>query len=303
MRAVTAEPAAPNRAPRRRWTRGATCALLAAVLFASGGVDLAAAPAWAADPLWACAAVGLLSGYLAGLLGIGGGIVIVPLLLLVLPMLAGAGTAVAKMAAATSLAAMVPTTASALLSHWRAGAVECRWLLRLAPGALLGAWLGSRLLPWLDARMVSGIFVIYCACFSARMLAASRGRALAAPWARWPASLVSVAIGLVGVLAGLGGAIFTVPFLADRGVRMSHAVATSTGVAMTLSAGAIASLSTGAVSWIHWPAAIAVALGAMLTAPLGARMARTMPTARLQRWFALLLLLACASALVKLVAA
>jgi uncharacterized membrane protein YfcA len=124
-----------------------------------------------------------------------------------------------------------------------------------------------------------------------------------APWNRWPSTPVAAAIGAVSVLAGVGGAIFTVPYLESHQVRMTHAVGTSSGVALALSVVAVTSFAWArpdAVTLVCWPAALAVGAAAVCTAPLGVRWAHRLPTARLKRAFAWLLLFAAAGSVGKL---
>lgn len=256
--------------------------------------------------LAACAGCGLVSGFLAGLLGIGGGLVVVPVLLLLLPLALEASAGLQQMAVATSLAAMIPTTAASLWTQYRRGSVDLPWLRRLAPSACGGALAGALVMPHLDARWVAAVFVAYAAYFSLRLLLAARGRVLPAPWNRWPSTPVAAAIGAVSVLAGVGGAVFTVPYLEGQQVRMTHAVGTSSGVALALSMVAVASFASapsGAAALVCWPAALAVGTAAVCTAPLGVRLAHRWPTARLKRAFAWLLMFAATASLGKLLGA
>lgn len=254
-------------------------------------------------------ACGLLSGFLAGLLGIGGGFVVVPAMYLLLPAELAPSALLPKMAVATSLAAMIPTTLAALLAQWRRGAVDARWLARMAPGLGAGAIAGALLMPLLNPVWVALVFVVYAGYFALRLLLAARGRRLPSPWNAWPVLPVATLIGAVSVLAGVGGAVFTVPFLESRAVAMPRAVATSSGVGLLLALVSVGSLLADA-TWqrggiaaapalIWWPAAVLIGLGAMLSAPLGVRMAHRLPVARLKQAFATLLVLASLSALWK----
>jgi uncharacterized membrane protein YfcA len=248
-----------------------------------------------------CAACGLASGFLAGLLGIGGGLIVVPAMLLLIPLGLGAVDQLPQVAAATSLAAMIPTTVTALLAQQRRGAVDAAWLMHLAPGACVGALMGAWLLPHLDARWVAGAFLVYAGYFALRLVLSARGRHLPAPWNRWPSLPVATAIGMLSVLAGVGGAVFTVPYLESRDVRMTRAVGTSSGIALVLSSVAVAWLANTAAAMVWWPAALVVGATAVVTAPLGVRQAHRWPVARLKRAFAWLLLFAGVGSLWKLV--
>jgi uncharacterized membrane protein YfcA len=126
---------------------------------------------------------------------------------LLMPASVAPPTLLPQMAVATSLAAMIPTTVAALGSQWRRGAVDRAWLRRLAPGVCGGALVGAWLVPHIDASAVAAAFVAYAGYFALRLLLATRGVHLPTPWTRWPAWVVSAAVGGVSVLAGVGGAI------------------------------------------------------------------------------------------------
>jgi uncharacterized protein len=254
------------------------------------------------------AACGLLSGFLAGLLGIGGGLIVVPAMYLLMPAAVAPSALLPQMAVATSLAAMIPTTVTALASQWRRGAVDRVWLLRLAPGVCGGALVGAWLVPHIDANSVAAVFVAYAGYFALRLLLATRGVHLPTPWTRWPTWVVSTAVGGVSVLAGVGGAIFTVPYLESRDLPITRAVATASGVGLVLSIVAVLSFALGRVvpgelgeapPLVWWPAALVIGACAVLTAPLGVRVAHRLPVPALKRAFALLLLFAASSALWK----
>lgn len=165
-------------------------------------------------------------------------------------------------------------------------------------------------MPRIDARIVSAMFVLYAGYFGLRLLLAARGRALPTPWSTWPCGVVASAIGAVSVLAGVGGAIFTVPYLESRRLGMTQAVATSSGVALVLSLMALAGLALGSIGTQHdaltlvwWPAALAIGAAAVFTAPIGVRVAHRLPVAALKRAFAALLMVAATGALWKVVMA
>jgi uncharacterized protein len=254
----------------------------------------------------AYALCGLVSGFLAGLLGIGGGFVVVPVMILLLPAAVGPTPLLPQMAVATSLVAMIPTTLVALGAQHRRGAVDAGWLLRLLPGVCAGALIGAMLMPRIDARLVAGLFVLYAGYFALRLLLAAAGHPMRTPWTAWPCVPVATSIGMVSVLAGVGGAIFTVPYLESRRVHMTHAVGTSSGVALTLSLAAVAGLALGrtaddqsALALVWWPAALCIGAVAMFTVPLGVRLAHRLPVATLKQSFACLLLLAASGSLWK----
>lgn len=256
--------------------------------------------------LFAFLGLGALAGVLAGLLGIGGGVVIVPALLWLFSHLALTGMdphagLIPQQAVATSLATVVATGSASALAHHRRGAVALRLVVRLLPGLLLGAWLGALAAAHLPATWLTRLFALFLCYSGARMIAQPEVQAAA----RLPGALGLAAIGTgfsaLSALLGIGGGTLLVPYLARRGVRMAHAVATAgaCGVPLAL-AGSIgfvvagwdrAGLPAQSLGFIYWPAALAIIAASVPLAPLGARLAHWLPTAVLKRLFGALLLL------------
>lgn len=256
---------------------------------------------------------GVASGFLAGLLGIGGGFVMVPVLILLLPMLGLDPGLVPKVAVATSLAAMVPIACSAVVAQYRRAALDIKWVWRLTPAAAIGAVVGSQLAAAASGRWVAMVFVIYAACIAPKMLRGSVELNGAGKIARFvgalPVPLVGVLIGTFASIAGVGGASLTVPFLLLAHVEMKRALAVSSavGLAIALAGGsgfatASASMPTGSselIGLIHWPAALMITVSAILLAPLGVSAAHMLPVIHLKRAFAAVLVAACAITLSK----
>lgn len=243
--------------------------------------------------------VGAGAGLLAGLLGVGGGLVIVPALVWLLPLHGTQASLLMHLAVGTSLATIVATGASSTAAHARRGAVD--WLLfsRLTPGILLGAAAGAltaQRLPSDTLRMLFGVFEVGAG------LQLAVGRAPSVPHPRPRAgtlALAGILIGAVSTLLGIGGGTLTVPYLLWCSVPMRQAVATAAacGVPIAL-AGATAfvllgweapGLPVGATGYVFWPAAGIVGLASVLAAPFGAALAHRVPVLALQRVFAALL--------------
>ena len=252
---------------------------------------------------------GVASGFLAGLLGIGGGFIMVPVLILMLPALGIGPDLVPKVAVATSLAAMIPTACSAVFAQVRCGGLDTVWVRRLAPAAVIGAAVGSQLAIAASGRVVAIIFAIYAGCVAARML---RGGAVDLD-TTGPVNAVGVLpppgvgaqIGLFASIAGVGGASLTVPFLLSARVEMKRALAVSSavGLAIAVAGGAgFASapgdyLSTGSselIGFVHWPAALMIAVSAAFFAPRGVSVSHALSAVHLKRAFSAVLIAACA---------
>lgn len=244
---------------------------------------------------------GAVAGLLAGLLGVGGGLVIVPALAWLLARHGVPGGHLMHLAVGSSLAAIIPTAVSSLLAHQRRASVHWPVVRSLLPGILAGALGGA----WL-ARQVSspglalcfGVFEILVALqlFFAVKPAAHRDLPGAAGM-----GVAGLIIGAVSALLGIGGGTLTTPFLLWNGIDIRRAVGTSAtcGLPIALAGAAGFAWSGQAVmagqAWstgfIYWPAVAGIALASVPLAPLGARLAHHLPRNVLQRAFALFLLL------------
>ncbi len=244
--------------------------------------------------------IGSLSGLLAGLFGIGGGVVMVPALILVFTPLNLGGDWIPHLAVGTSLATIIGTGASSAYAHHRRGGV--RWDLagRLAPGIVIGAWAGAGLAALIADLWLKRIFAVFLLFVGMRMLIrikAQHNRPLPGRVGLWG---VGGGIGMLSALVGIGGGTLTVPFLNGRGIDMRQAVGTSAACGLPIAiAGAIGFMVAGwghaglpelSTGFVYWPAVLVMLLASMPTAPLGARLAHALPVDLLKRLFGLLLL-------------
>lgn len=245
--------------------------------------------------------LGLFAGLVAGLLGVGGGLVLVAALAWLLP-LHGIPPEVAMHAAlASSLASIVPTALSSAFAHHRRGGVLWPTVAWMVPGLLLGGWLGSRFAIALDGAVLRRCVAVYCLLAAAQLVfgrtSATGGGAVTPRGAAMSAA--GVGIGAVSALVGIGGGSMTVPLLVGRGVAAVRAVGTSSacGVAIGLASalGYAANAPAGALpahalGYVYLPAALGVAATSVLAAPLGTRLAHAISGPALRRVFALFLL-------------
>jgi uncharacterized membrane protein YfcA len=251
--------------------------------------------------------LGAVAGVLAGLLGVGGGLVLVAALVWLLPTRGVPAELAVHVALATALGSILMTGLSSARAHHRRGSVlwpTVRWLV---PGLLLGGWLGSWLATTLDGDWLRGFIALYCWA-AALQMALDRPRAKAEVPAppRGPAwSVVGTGIGAVSALVGIGGGSMTVPVLVWRGVRPVLAVGTSSACGVAIAVASAAGYAThgpapgvlpaGSWGFVYLPAAIGIALASVLTAPLGTRIAHAISGLALRRLFAGFLAVAGAS--------
>jgi len=238
-------------------------------------------------------------GYAAGLLGIGGGMVLVPFITMIFTARGFAPGLVVHMAIATSLATIMFTSLSSVRAHHRHGAVQWRIVALLAPGILVGSWIG----PWIGKQMntsaLSLLFAAFVAFSAAQMLRnkkPSAGRELPGTAGMFAAGGV---IGTVAGLVGAGGGFISVPFMAWCNVRIHQAVATSAALGFPIAlSGTLSNIYFGwsepglpphSLGFIYLPALAVIVAASVIMAPLGARMAHRMDVAALKRVFAVVL--------------
>jgi uncharacterized protein len=253
---------------------------------------------------WALlAAIGGLSGFTAGLMGIGGGLIVVPSLIYALPHIGVAGPDVPKIATATSLALVIPTALASAQAHAARGAVSLKYAAILAPAIMIGAFGAAALAQFIDGRVIIVVFAAYAAAFAWGLLREPKAKAAPKAAGRGSSDIVEVGIKSVGggALAslGFGGGFFCVPIL-SRFVPMTTAIGTgaalglplaTAGVVAHLAAPTPASCAAGCAGTLYLPAIAAIGGVAVLAAPAGAAVAHVLPAPILRRIFAALLLL------------
>ena len=205
---------------------------------------------------------------------------------------------VIKVAIATSLTTILFTSISSVRAHHLRNGVLWRLAALLAPGIVLGSFLGAQLAGALQGAILATVFGLFIAWAATRML--SQIRAGDGPAGRelpGKAGLFGVGsmIGAISALLGAGGAFLTVPYLINRGVPPQKAVGTSAacgfpialaGTAGYVLAGLGDNLPAGTIGFVYLPALFTIAAGSILTAPLGAKVAHAMPTAAFKKFFA-----------------
>lgn len=243
--------------------------------------------------------VGAIAGTFAGLLGLGGGIIIVPALFFVFMKQGLPADILMHMAVATSLATIIFTAISSTWAHHHHGAVRWPVVGLLAPGIIVGCFVGALVADQLKSdnlRVALGIFEILVALQISFNVKPSGKRALPGKAALL---ITGSGIGALSTVLGIGGGTMTVPFLLWCNENIRNAVATSSAcglpIAIAGTAGMIAtgwghvSLPIWSTGYVYWPAAIVILFASVLTAPLGARLAHTLPVNILKKIFAVVI--------------
>lgn len=242
--------------------------------------------------------LGAFAGTLAGLLGVGGGLVIVPVLAILFHAQGINPTLIMQLAIATSLATIVFTSISSVRAHNKRGAVRWDLFWRLTPGIVLGAGLGALLVDMLPSATLRTIFGTFELLVAAQMGFGAKPNPHCQLKTRW-GPLVGLIIGSVSAIVGIGGGTLTVPFLVWCNVKVQQAVATAAACGLPIAlAGSLAMVFTGwsepglpeeTLGYIYLPAFIGIVASSVLFAPLGARLAHRLPAQILKRVFALFL--------------
>lgn len=243
--------------------------------------------------------LGAAVGFAAGLLGIGGGMLLVPFMTMILTAKAFPQEHIVHMAIATSLATIMFTSISSVRAHHARGAVRWDIVRLLVPGILIGSWIG----PWIGAQMNSSAlalsFAVFVA-FSATQMLLDKKPAATRDLPRAPGMLgAGGAIGTLAGLVGAGGGFVSVPFMTWCNVKIHNAVATSAALGFPIAlAGTLSNvyfgmkeqgLPSGSLGFIYLPALLVISLASVTTAPLGARTAHNLPVKTLKKIFALIL--------------
>lgn len=243
---------------------------------------------------------GAFVGFAAGLLGIGGGLIIVPVLATALTYFIDSSQVV-HFAIATSLATILVTSFSSALAHHKHGAVRWDIFKLLAFGVLAGAFIGGWFSQYFASNTLSKIFGVLELLIALNMLLALKPN----PSRELPGLAGNTAaggvIGNLSSLVGIGGGTLTTPYLVWNNVSMHQAIATSTAVSLPVAlAGTIGYVFAGlqatdlpayTTGYIYWPAFLGIIVASVFTAPIGAKMAHKLPVKVLKRGFGVFLLL------------
>lgn len=254
--------------------------------------------------------VGAIAGILAGLMGIGGGLVIVPMLVFCLELQNISQDLVMHLALGTSMASIMFTSVSSFMAHHRRGAVNWIVVRRIVIGIFTGTFLGTYVAAALSTGFLKVFFVIFLYYVCYQMLAGKKPK----PSRQMPGRVgmfgAGNVIGLVSSLVGIGGGTLSVPFMVWHNIPMHQAIGTSAAIGFPIAvSGTIgyivngwgnASLPPYSLGYVSLTALVSIAAMSVLTAPLGVRLAHSLPVDRLKKIFAVILFLVGTKMLISL---
>ena len=248
-------------------------------------------------PLIALLCAGLVAGFAAGIFGIGGGFIVVPALMLVLPLLGGDKNQYAHVAIGTSAATIILTSLRSLRSHAKRGAVEFEILRTWAPWLIFGDAVGVILAGHVDGHILLLIFAIGVLLMSLNFLVPRLGDHVISDTMPGLAPRVAIAggLGTFSSLLGIGGGVIAIMVMTLHGRSIHRAIATASGVGVLIAIPSAIGfaiigfrqpgLPWGSLGYVNLPATIAIASMSILTAPLGVAAAHSLPSGPLKRVF------------------
>lgn len=248
-----------------------------------------------------CVIAGVFAGLLSGMLGIGGGVLIVPLLIYLLPSLGLPASIVVPTAIGTSLATIMITTLASARGHAKRGYVLWPWVRVILPTLILGGFLGAYLGTQLAPELLQRIFAVILSLLALRMIWKRQPSKREGGPPNWIVRAWSAVIGVVSALVGIGGGALVVPLLHFYQIAMRNAVAVAAVTSVVLAA--VGTLTymvgrpdlgdasiPGLVGYVYLPAWLAIVATSAVFARVGASIAHRLPVRYLQRAFAVLLI-------------
>ena len=238
-------------------------------------------------------------GFLAGLLGIGGGMTLVPLLTILFTRQGFPPEHIVHMAVATATATIVFTSVASMREHQRHRAILWPVVAALAPGIIVGSLVGPQIVGGMSTAVLSAFFGVFVAAAATNTLLDRKPKPTRELPGKGGLFAVGGGIGLVSSMVGAGGAFLSVPFMTACNIGIRNCVATSAALGLPIAiAGTIGFVVAGlgapglpphTIGYVYVPALLAIVAASVLSAPIGARAAHRWPVQKLKRAFALLL--------------
>lgn len=252
---------------------------------------------------------GSIAGFIAGLFGIGGGIIVIPVTLWVLNSQQVNQEHIQHIAIGTSFTVMLFTTFVSSLAQYKQKAILWSVLKPMAPGIILGSFTGSFLASYIPSKNLQVVFIAFCYLIALRTLLGFKAKSSWSLPGKAGLFGVSSSIGTLSSLLGIGGGILNVPFMLASKIPIKQAIGTSAALSWTISLIGVISylilglktpnLPEGTLGFCYLPIAITLAITTSLFAPLGVKLAHKLPSKFLQSLFAILILVVSTQILFK----
>lgn len=256
--------------------------------------------------------LGIVAGFLAGLFGVGGGLVLVPVLLLLFDAQHFAPEHIMHLTLGTSMATIIFTSLSSMRKHHQLGAVNWQVVRNITPGILFGTAIGALTASSIPAQGLGTFFALFVYFAAAQMLADKRPHASRQLPSISGMTSFGTLTGWVSSLVSIGGGTLVVPFLLWCNLPIRNAIGTAAAIGFPIAVGGtlgytlvgsgIEGLPDPHVGYIYLPALFWIALATMLTAPLGAKAAHSLNVGLLRKLFAGLLIVLATKLLFKVLA-
>jgi uncharacterized membrane protein YfcA len=245
-------------------------------------------------------ALGAFVGFFAGLLGIGGGSLMVPVLVMMFTAQAFSAGEVMHLALGSSMATIFFTSISSVRTHHAHGAVIWPIVARITPGIILGTLMGTQVASMVPTKTLALIFTLFICYVSVQMIINLKPQAHREMPGTLATAAVGAGIGFISCLVAIGGGVLSVPFMTWCNVKMQNAIGTSAAIGFPIALGGalgymwtgwgVEGLPANSLGFVYLPAVIGVAAVSVLTAPIGARLTHQLPVKTLKRVFAAILL-------------
>jgi uncharacterized membrane protein YfcA len=239
---------------------------------------------------------GLVAGFLAGLVGVGGGLVLVPILVVLFSVQGFYETIIMPLALGTSLATIIFTSVASAAAHHAKGAVNWGAVRDMLPGIAIGALASAAIAALMPPAILQLIFAVYAAIAATQLLCNLQPHAARALPGRAGLVAAGTVIGAVSALAGVGGAVTTIPFLQWCNVSVRTAVGTAAAVGLPVAAsGTVGYVGLGwntealpplCLGFVYLPALATIVVASMLMAPLGTSISHRLPVPALKKMLA-----------------
>lgn len=257
--------------------------------------------------------LGLFVGYFSGLFGIGGGLIMVPVLTFMFEVQKIPAHNILHLALGTSMATILFTSLSSAWQHHAHRAVNWSTVLFITPGILLGTALGAVIVGLVSTFYITLFFILFVYFSATQMLVGLKPEASRDYPGRIEVTAAGMVIGTISSIVSIGGGVLSVPYLVWHKVPIRSAIATSAAIGFPIAVGGTlgyiatgqylgADLPAGSLGYVYMPVLLWLIIGTVLTAPMGAKATHRMPIDKLRKYFALVLFVLATKMLFKLFA-